>query len=300
MRANSVRRRRVALPDSPIEIALLDWGGSGPLALLHHANGFCAGIWGLVAERLRERFRVVAMDARGHGESSKPAEHEAYEWRHFANDVAAVARVLAREGDSNRVALAIGHSFGGTSILAAAAENPQLFDRLLLVDPVIVAPAHIQLDEARFARKRGLAEGARRRRQLWRDRAAARAWWAEREFFADWQPAALDLYATWGLRDRDDGQVELACAGETEAMIFEMSGSLDPFALAGRVLAPARVLWARRGNFPRPLYERLVARMPRAHVQDVDAGHLVPMERPDRVAEEALAFAADALQRSMG
>ena len=24
---------------------MLDWGGEGPLALLSHANGFCAGVW---------------------------------------------------------------------------------------------------------------------------------------------------------------------------------------------------------------------------------------------------------------
>jgi len=40
-----VRRRKLALRDSAIEIALLDWGGEGPLALLHHANGFCAAAW---------------------------------------------------------------------------------------------------------------------------------------------------------------------------------------------------------------------------------------------------------------
>ena len=38
-----VIRRRVSLA-SGLEIALLDFGGDGPLALLHHANGFCAGL----------------------------------------------------------------------------------------------------------------------------------------------------------------------------------------------------------------------------------------------------------------
>jgi hypothetical protein len=34
-----VSRRKIQLPESGIEIALLDWGGDGPLALLHHAKG---------------------------------------------------------------------------------------------------------------------------------------------------------------------------------------------------------------------------------------------------------------------
>jgi len=48
-----VSRRKIRLPESGIEIALLDWGGDGPIALLHHANGYCAAIWAPVAERVR-------------------------------------------------------------------------------------------------------------------------------------------------------------------------------------------------------------------------------------------------------
>ena len=53
--------RRLVLPERGVEVALLDWGGAGPLALLHHANGFCKGLWALVAEGLCDRYRVIAM-----------------------------------------------------------------------------------------------------------------------------------------------------------------------------------------------------------------------------------------------
>ncbi len=89
-------RRTLALPETGVEISLVDWGGEGPLALLHHANGFCAGIWGLVAERLRRRYRVIGMDARGHGDSSKPRERSAYHWDRFAGDVASALENIDR------------------------------------------------------------------------------------------------------------------------------------------------------------------------------------------------------------
>ena len=88
---HGVERRKVELPDRKMEIALLDWGGDGPLALLHHANGFCAGTWGLLAERLRPHYRVVALDARGHGDSTSPPVGPAYRWIEFMNDLIAVA-----------------------------------------------------------------------------------------------------------------------------------------------------------------------------------------------------------------
>src|SRR5262249_25021664 len=112
--------RRIPLVDRGVEIALLDWGGGGPLGLMHHANGFCAGTLGLVAEALVPHFRVIGMDARGHGDSSKPEGPAAYRWDHFAEDYLAVARVLAAE-HGGRVAIGLGHSFGGTSALGAAA-----------------------------------------------------------------------------------------------------------------------------------------------------------------------------------
>jgi len=285
------QRRRLALPARGVEIALLDWGGDGPLLLMHHANGFCAGTLGLVAEALAPHFRVVAMDARGHGESTKPEGPAAYAWTQFALDVLAVAEALAPE-HGGRVAVGLGHSFGGTSVLGAAARNPALFERLVLVDPPIPPPEGlVAADPERASRVASLIEGASQRRSVWPSRAEARAHFAERSLFRDWLPAALDLYVEYGLRERADGQVELLCPGAVEAAIFGASGAdVDAVDLARRAAAlPATVLWARRGDFSRALYERVFAEMPRARIVDVDAGHLVPMERPELVVREVLA-----------
>ena len=135
-----------------------------------------------------------------------------------------------------------------------------------------------------------MAEAARRRRGVFRSRSEARAAWQRREFFAKWDPRALDLYVEEGLRERADGQVELKCAPEVEATIFEASGGLDLFALAPAVTTPTLFLWASRGRFPRFLYADLAARMAHARIEDVPAGHLIPMERPDLVSESVLRF----------
>lgn len=283
------RRRRVSIPETEIEISLLDWGGEGPLAFLHHANGFCADVWGPVAERLCSRYRVVAMDARGHGRSTSPDGEEAYHWPRLAEDLAAAATATLAEIGSARVALGIGHSFGGTLTLAAAARHPRLFERILLIDPVILPPEIVNAPE-RKARSSSMVERARKRRHDWSSRAEARTWFAERELFADWTPAALDAYVQGGLRERRDGQVELRCRGEVEATIFATGHTLNPYAEAERVGIPVRILRATRGDFPRQAYEALADRLAEASVEDVESGHLVPMEHPDRVVEAAFAF----------
>lgn len=286
------RRRRFVLPSRGVEIAALEWGGDGPLALLHHANGFCKGVWGLVAGALMPRWRVVAIDARGHGDSSKPRGGGAYEWDNFAEDLLEVAAALAAEQGGRPIELGMGHSFGGTAMIGAAARRPELFARLLLLDPVVPPPPHFPSPPQVGSAVRRLIEGAHRRRSHWPSLAAARAWCAGRPFFAAWQPEAIELYLLDGMHRQADGSLHLACPGAIEAAVFAGTEGLDLFPRAARVCAPTLILWAARGDFPRFVHESLAAAMPAARVAAVDTGHLVPMERPDLVAEAAKHFAA--------
>jgi pimeloyl-ACP methyl ester carboxylesterase len=286
-----VQRRRLALPDRGVEIALLDWGGRGPLALLHHANGFCAATLDLVARPLCEHFRVIGMDARGHGDSSRATGARPYAWREFGADLAGVARALAAE-HGGRVALGLGHSFGGTSMLLAAAEEPALFERLVLVDPVLHPPrdAVTPIDLERSAGASRLVERTARRRAVFPDREAARESWRDKELFASWDPRAFDLYLSEGMADRADRQVELKCATETEGAVYAEGGLASVWDPTEKLAVPTLVLWASRGDFPRAIFEAYVARLADARIQDVDAGHLVPMEKPELVVEAALDF----------
>jgi pimeloyl-ACP methyl ester carboxylesterase len=287
-----VLRRRITLPHTGRVTALLDWGGAGPLALLHHANGFCAALWDGVAQQLRADFHVVAVDARGHGDSARPPDGDDFSWSDMADDLVAVAEQLLADSGQRSVALGLGHSFGGTLTLAAAGRRPGLYERALLVDPVILPPMTFEAAMKRAA-ENGLAERSRKRRHVWKDRADARAFFAEKELFAQWQDAALDLYVAEGLRERSEGQVELKCPGEVEAAIFERAHTLDIFAAASAVDIPVRLLWAANGDFPRVIYEQLVAQMDEGSVADVAGGHLVPMEAPTHIAEAVVRFVSE-------
>jgi pimeloyl-ACP methyl ester carboxylesterase len=286
-----VLRRKIELPESGIEIAILDWGGSGPLALLHHANGFCAATWAPVAERLRDHYRVIAMDARGHGDSSKPRGAENYHWSHLSRDLIVVAEKLASEHPDQKVALGLGHSLGGAAFLLASAERPELFGCQVWIDPAIPPPDPARPTSRWKLSTDELVEAARKRRHLWPSREVARLKWMEKEVFADWDPKALDLYLAEGLGDREDGQVELKCPGEVEAAIFEASLTLNVWPIAKCVKVRTLIQWAKRGNFGRRGFERLADCLADGRVVDVDSGHLVPMECPDQVVEAVLGFA---------
>jgi pimeloyl-ACP methyl ester carboxylesterase len=113
-----------------------DWGGSGPVAHIAHATGLAAGVYAPLAERLTSNFRVHAMDIRGHGRSSAPAEPARLKnWEIFYQDM---ERFFER---FERPVVAIGHSMGGTVSMVAAARRPDLVSALVLIEPGVMSPA---------------------------------------------------------------------------------------------------------------------------------------------------------------
>ena len=70
-----------------LNIHYLDWGGdSGRNLLLVHGQGGNAHNWDHIAEALRDEFRVIAIDQRGHGDSDHA--REGYGVDKFAADLA--------------------------------------------------------------------------------------------------------------------------------------------------------------------------------------------------------------------
>jgi len=288
-----IERRRVRLPERGIELSVVDWGGDGPLALLAHANGFCADVLGVIAERLRARFHVIGYDARGHGDSEKPAPPEPYGWDQFALDLSALAAALLDELGESSVAFGVGHSFGGTCMLNAAAREPERFARIGLLDPVIVPPPADFPNADPMARGPNYAADiARKRTHVFPSRAALRERWREKGTFADWDPRALELYLAHGFRDRSDGQIELKCPGEIEAAVYESGRRFDAWRDASRLTRPALLLHAGKGNFPRALAERLAERSRSIELRSLEAPHLMAMTCPDAISDDLLAWAS--------
>ncbi len=280
-----VTRRHVRGGSPGVEIALLDWGGEGELVLLHHANGFCGATLAPIASALRDRFRVVAIDARGHGDSTSVPPDEAadaYAWSTLVGDLEAVLPQILDETGHASVRLAIGHSFGGTLVLAAAERRPALFEKILLCDPVIL-PRMTAEENVAHTRKTGLVGATLKRRDRFPSREAAFDHFRSRGLFARFTPEALALYVGEGTRTNADGGIELKCDRRAEAAIFAGGGLIDLDTEADRVTAQVLFVHALDGNFSRTRYDDLAGRMNDARVESVEAGHLFPMEEPERV-----------------
>jgi pimeloyl-ACP methyl ester carboxylesterase len=103
-----------------------------PLLFVHgfRAHGHW---WDHIAPFFVERHRVMAMDFAGMGGSGHRAEATHYSRQHFADDIVAVARWLKAAAPELPLAVA-GHSFGGSRMLEACAQEPGLVDHAIVLD----------------------------------------------------------------------------------------------------------------------------------------------------------------------
>lgn len=268
-----------------IRLHYLSWGdeGSPPLVLLH-PTGFLAWTWHPVAERLATAgYRVLAYDARGHGDSDKPPDD--YHWQRMVDDLKNFLDRLSLRGLP-----LVGHSMGGGVAAYLAARHPGYASHLVLIEPIIF-PAGERPNPGGSE----LAEGARRRRMVFDSVNNVVENYASRDTFSGWQPEALRIYAQHGTFQREDGTVQLKCPGEIEAQVFENSFSLNIWDAVPSINVPVLVMRGERteGMLAR-VSEGVAGRAPRARLMTVaGAGHMAPMERPDAVAEAILDFIED-------
>ena len=111
--------RRLWLARGEVELSYLDTDGEGPVVLLLHGLAGSAREFVPTAAALRDGYRVLALDQRGHGHSTRrPADTSR---RAYVEDVAAVIGAVA----GGPVTL-VGQSMGAHTALLAACWHPGL------------------------------------------------------------------------------------------------------------------------------------------------------------------------------
>jgi len=112
-----------------LRLHYLEWGNKQgqPMVLLHGFLGH-AHVWDRIAPTFQDRYRVLALDQRGHGESGWSQEAAYTIDDHFL-DIDSFLTTL----ELSNVIL-IGHSMGGRNALFYAACKPSAVVRLILVD----------------------------------------------------------------------------------------------------------------------------------------------------------------------
>lgn len=267
-----------------VTVALHDLGGQGPPLLLCHATGFHGPIWAPVAAELAADAHCWALDFRGHGDSALPAS-DSLGWHRMADDVRAAAARLKGEA-----LFGVGHSMGGTALILAEQAVPGLFAALWCFEPIVLPTSPTAAGSSApngppVPRPNPMAASARRRKAVFPDRATAMANYAAKPPLDGFDPRALEAYVEHGFKDLAEGGVELKCAPETEASVFEGGIHHQAFSGLGDVLCPATIVASGDGRPPSVAAMAVADALPKGRFEQLRAlSHFGPMEDPEAIA----------------
>jgi pimeloyl-ACP methyl ester carboxylesterase len=256
----------------------LEWGEAArPGLCLLHGGAAHAHWFDRVAGAFADRYHVVALDQRGHGESQWPVP-PAYATEDFVGDLLAVFDAL----DWERVIL-VGHSMGGHNSMACSAWHPERVRALTVLD------SRPSIPEERLGSLRARGQQRTRRPYPSREAAAAAFRLVPRESTAD--PALLHHLGEAGVVERDGGWVY-----RFDPDANRLRGPADCWPLLPRITAPTLVVRAQLSpNLPPEHIARIRQLIPHSTVVEVPgAYHHVTLDAP-----EAVVTALDQFLRSL-
>jgi pimeloyl-ACP methyl ester carboxylesterase len=151
-----------------IEMAYEEHGaGTRPLVLVHGFTGSRRDFSWRFAE-LAAFGRVVALDLRGHGDSTHLGEASSYTLEQLAADLVGFLDALGIESCD-----LLGHSMGGMAALRAALARPPALASLILMDTAARAPDGLPRALLELAGRIALEVGTERLLEIMRERAPA-------------------------------------------------------------------------------------------------------------------------------
>jgi 3-oxoadipate enol-lactonase len=242
---------------SPAELFAVDSGGGGDAVVLVHAIGCDHRMWDALAQSLAPRFRVLRVDARGHGRS--PVAPRPYSLEALALDVLAVL-------DRHAIARAhwVGLSMGGMIGQAFALAHAGRLGRLVLANTTSsYGPDGRKLWEARA---KAVEDGGL---------AAIKDMVMSRYFSDAFRAQSPDVVAQVAKRFlATPAQGYLGCCDAIKELDY--SAALD------RIRAPTLVIAGEKdAGTPPAMSEAIASRIPGARLAIIPgAAHLSAVEKP--------------------
>lgn len=254
-----------------------------PVLHFLHGNGFASLSYAELLMPLANDYQIFTQDASGHGLSG--VDKVFVGW----NKTAARCLEAAQQHlPQQQKKIGLAHSFGGCLTALMAAQSPQFFDRLIILDPALFPPKMLWL--LRGMRISGLmtqvpmVKQAKRRKTNWLNLELARKYFTGRGTFKGWTDESLACYLDHSLKTDTNGFSHLICPPWMESAIFAsypkgLWKSLTELEVPTTIVAGKETL---------PFFKQAYAHAARVNKNinliEVDGGHCFMMERPEETA----------------
>lgn len=246
-----------------------------------HANGFGFRTYRYFLSLLAP-YPVVGVDKYGHGN-----------YAHNRNWTPLVGELIAHlESKHRKPAVAVGHSLGGALIFFAARRRPELFEKIILLDPPLFSPTRrFLLWVARRLGVSGLvippARKTKKRRRDFNSYEAAMEYFGSKKLFKNFHPQGLADYVTQGLRQKgkageEQNGLTLDFSAEVEYRIFCQT----PFLLGKKSFEmPAYFVYSNQYEVLQNVdINRLKSAFSEMKFLPFEGGHMFPLEKPQETA----------------
>ena len=260
-----------------IRLNYVDWGGCGAPMLLLHGDMRTSRSWDAVARRLTDEYRVIALDARGHGDSDWTPR--GYRFAERVDDLAAFCETLGL-----RDVVGVAHSTGGVVMALCAQKYPGMFSWLALMEPMVVV-------DDRFHKMVAGREHAER--TTWESREALYDYLKQHPATSNWHPEVLrDVVAHEAYR-REDGLYDMKWSSATFNWKDRDGDHVDLKPVFAELGMP--ILFIRSSSHRTRIKElnEVQEGIPDFYRLTIEnTGHNMYMERPEAIADALKAFAA--------
>ena len=270
--------------------------GQGPVLLLLHGFPQTRAIWRSVAAQLKESYTLVMPDLRGYGASPKPAsdpEHQTYSKRAMANDLAALMDKLGFETFG-----VVGHDRGGRVAHRLAADFSSRVSRLMVLDISPTLTMYRQTDmmfAAGYWHWFFLIQQAPLPETL----IGAQPEFFMNEFMVKRYPGrhlfAPEAWAQYLASVKDPACLHAMCEDYRASATIDLVHDQQDCDAQRRLPMPLRVLWGQHGMIQKcfaPLKDWGEVAI-EVSGRPLEAGHYLPEECPEDVAQEVRAFFRD-------
>lgn len=242
---------------------VLDDDGDGPALVCLHAIGHDGSEFGRLRARLRDRWRVIALDWPGQGRS--PRDAGPVTAARYATLVGGVLDALGIE-----TAVLLGNSIGGAAALTHAARSPDRVRALVLENTGGLAPVNDRAAQGFLGAMAGFFAAGRRG-----------AWWYG-PAFAVYYRLVLQRAAAADARARIVARAYDLAPVLEDAWRGFASPDADLRGLAPRVGCPVLFAWAERDRIITLARSRpAIDAFPNCELVRFPAGHAAHLETPD-------------------
>jgi len=256
-----------------------------------HANGFNGLTYQSLLKNISKEFRVTTYDMRGHGDTTLKADPKKLRsWHSFRDDLIFLIE------NSNAPAVLSGHSLGGTASWLAALLRPDLVEKLVLVDPVILPLRYIFgyhlfnfFNMAHFLNP--LAKNALIRRNEWKTKEEAYDYFSEKKLFSKVSKEALNDYVNHGLKYNKENNLTLKCDPKWESACFQLN-TKEVWNGVEHLKIPIKIILTKNSVVCNKFsQERIKKLAPQTEIVFIEnTTHMLPLEASEEVSEEINKF----------